>query len=283
MDREQEQKMSGMTRRELLRIGLAGAGVALTAPDARAARNPYGPFRMGVQSYSLRHFPMPEMLQKVRDLGLKEIEAYNGHFAVTDDPARLAEYRAALKKAGVKLYAFGVEGFGKDRAANRRLFTFAKAMGIKTLSADPAPESFDQLEELVREFNINIAIHNHGPGSRYDAQESVYRAVEGRDRRIGACVDTGHFMRSNADPVEVVRRLGNRVHGVHLKDVRTVEGRKEFTEVGKGDLDTVELLRSLKAAKFKGVLALEYEEHPQDPLPYMRECLDATRAAAGKL
>ncbi|MBW3625202.1 MAG: sugar phosphate isomerase/epimerase, partial [Armatimonadetes bacterium] len=223
--------------------------------------------------------PHARQLQKHRELGLDHVEGWDGHFPLVMDLRELESYKGLLKANGVRLAAYGVVGFGGDRDANRRVFNFARAMRIPTLTADPAPDSFDQLNDLVREFRVNVAIHNHGPGSRYDQPESIYQALRGRDRRIGACVDTGHFLRSNVDPVEVVEKLGNRVYSIHLKDVRTVNGRKEFTELGKGDLDLDRLYRTLRRIRYRGLLALEYEEHPKNPMPYIRESLQAWQKA----
>src|SRR5437899_959300 len=129
-----------LTRRALLGAGAAGLGALATAGGGLAwARNPYGPFRMGIQSYSLRDFPMRDALRMTRDLGLSDLEGFDGHFTVTDDPAKIGAYRDALKAAGVKMRSFGVVGFGGDKAANRRAFVFAKRMGIGVLTADPSP------------------------------------------------------------------------------------------------------------------------------------------------
>ena len=244
---------------------------------------PYGPFTMGIQSYSLRHFPAADMLTKLRALGLRDVEVWDGHFPVTDDPARIAGYRAMLDNAGVAIHAYGVIGFSGDAADSRRKFAFAKAMGIRTLSADPTLDAFEGLDHLVREFDIRIAIHNHGPGARWSKPEAILDAIKGHDDRIGVCIDTGHYLRSDVNPVDAARMFKKRVHGVHLKDVRTVAGRKEFTEIGKGALDTLALLRVLKANRFRGLRALEYEEHEEDPSRQMEECLRATEAAARRL
>src|SRR5207247_6290409 len=103
----------------------------------------------------------------------------------TREAAKIADYKRKLDAAGIKLVAYGVEGFGKDTDANRKEFEFAKAMGIAVISADPTPEAFDSLDKLVDEYRINIAIHNHGPGARYDKIDSVSRAIQNHHERIG--------------------------------------------------------------------------------------------------
>lgn len=279
-----EHETPRLTRRELLLASAGLAGAALLGSEHELAGAPlregrYGSFRMGLQSYSLRTFKTDDALKKTRKLGLKYWEAYPGHIPQMDDKDQCDTLLAQLKEAEIKLIAWGVVGFDKDEAKAEKTFAFAKAMGLETISADPTPEAFPILDKLVEEYKINIAIHNHGPGARYNKIASVYEAVREHHPRIGACVDTGHFLRSGEDPVEAVKLLGKRVFGVHLKDVK---GGRTFTEIGQGDLDTPKLLRTLREMKFKGLLSLEYEEHASDPILYIDQCLAATRDAIEK-
>jgi inosose dehydratase len=272
------------TRREILRHTALGAGAAMLpalAESARAAQSEYGPFKMGLQSYSLRGFqPVDAALAQTKLLGIHYWEAYNAHVPLTTDPAQVKEILGKLKAADVKVLAHGVTRFTANAEANRKVFEAAKALGIQTLSADPDPDSFDNLEKLVDEFKINIAIHNHGPGHRYDKLQQVGDAIKGRHPRIGASADLGHFLRSGEESVKVVETLGKRIYSVHLKDVKD---KTHFTILGKGDMDLVGVLRALKAIKYDHVLALEYEENPQNPIEDIRQCLAAVRAAVQKI
>jgi sugar phosphate isomerase/epimerase len=254
----------------------------LAGPLSRAAAqdSSYGPFRVGIQSYSLRGFNLDQALEHTKALGLRYWEAYSAHVPLTADPAQVAALLEKFRAAGVALRVHGVTGFGADAAKNRQVFEAAKALGIRTLSADPTRESLDQLEKLVEEFEINIAIHNHGPGSRYDKLQSVVDAVKDRHRRIGACVDTGHTLRSGENPVRWIEQLGTRVLGVHLKDVKDA---RTFTVLGKGDLELVGALKALRALQFNRVMSLEYEENPQNPIAEIKECLRALQEAVGKI
>jgi inosose dehydratase len=271
--------MAGWTRREVLRASAAGTMAAALGTRAGADDKPYGPFRMGIQSYTLRAFDTDTALQMTQKLGLHYWEAFQAHVPLTDSRDQIATMLAKLKEHRITLDSWGVQGFTADEGAARKSFDFAKMCGIKTISADPSPDSFNILDKLVAQYNINIAIHNHGPGARYDKLPSVLSAVQGHHPRIGACVDTGHALRSGEDPVEWVRRLGKRVFGVHLKDVK---GTTQFTEVGKGDLNTVELFRELHRLKYPWLVALEYEEHEKEPGPYISQCLTATQDAIAK-
>jgi len=275
--------MKDITRRGFIKkIGAAGVGAvyALRVRPLRAQEDEYGGFGMGVQSYCFRKFSLDDALAKTRELGLHFIEIYPGHLRKDLPAQELEKTKAGLKSLDIKVNAYGVCGFGPNEAANRKLFEFGKEMGIWALSANPQKNCFDCLEKLVKEFDIKIAIHNHGPKALYATDEDILTVVEGRDERIGACVDTGHFIRAGVDPVKAIRRLGKRVHGVHLKDV--VQGRGDVI-LGKGGLDVVGALQALKDAGFSGFLSLEYEGDPDNPIPPMAECLNVVKEAVKKL
>lgn len=274
-----------LSRRSLLQsaaLGVAGATLAnCETAFALADSNDYGPFKMGIQSYSLRAFKTDEALKMTQKLGLRYWEAFPAHFRMTHDPVIIREYKKLLAKYNVNLISYGVLDFTTNEEDARYKFEFAKKMGIKILSAYPQPDSFGLLNQLVSEYKINIAIHNHGPGDNlYDLIAKEEKALQPADDRIGACIDTGHYLRSNEDPVSAASRFGKRVYSIHLKDVKDgANGAKDFTELGKGNLKTVELLKTLIANRFDGILAVEYEEHENAPMPYIEECLKATREA----
>lgn len=277
--------MTHFTRRQFLRDAAILAALAASPAAFAKSASPYGPFRMGIQSYSLRGFKLDEALEKTQALGLTWWEGWDGHLPMTDDPKILAEYRGKLKAHKIKMATYGVVGFNGNEADARRKFEFGKAMGISTFSADPSPDALPILDKLCDEYKINIAIHNHGPGARYDKISDVQKAMNGHNKRIGSCDDTGHFLRSKEDPVAAARQFGPRLYGVHLKDVReTADGGRQFTEVGKGLLDVAGLFAALKASNFpkRGLVSLEYEEHPDNPIPGIEECLAATRAVLKK-
>lgn len=258
-------------------------GVAMAAPWVRsleAAEAPYGPFKVGIQSYSLRGFDAARAMSETAALGLKYWESYPAHVALTNDPEKAKAPLAALKAAGISLTAFGVVAFKADAAANRNTFECAKTLGIRNISADPDPASFSQLDELVEEFKINIGIHNHGPKHRYGSLQQCLDAIHGRHKRFGICVDTGHFLRSGEDPVKVIEAVGARVYGVHLKDVKD---KTRFTILGEGDMNVVGVLKALKSLKYRELVALEYEENPQNPLEDLRKCLANLREAVEKI
>jgi inosose dehydratase len=272
-------EMSQWTRREALKAGLAGAAMLSASGVAMADSRTYGPFRVGLQSYSLRAFDLATALDMTRALALRYWEATQTHVPLTSDPAAIRRVLAAFSAHNVALTDWGVQAFDGDPDQARRVFQFAHAMGIRHLSADPAPAAFPVLEKLCAEYRILIGIHNHGPGARYATIAQLEAALHGTHPGIGVCLDTGHLLRSGEDPVEAVRKFGSRIHGVHLKDVKD---RRTFTIVGQGDLDVVGLFRELHKQRYRGLIALEYEEKPEAPGPDINLCLQATQDAIEK-
>ncbi len=276
------------SRREFLQWTAAVAGAAVLSPIASFAADPdpYGGFKMSIQSYSLRGFDGKTAMQHSQKLGLKYWESFSRHIPLDTAPEKVAATKSMLKEHGLTLVAFGVEGFNENEGAARKAFDFAKAMGVMSISADPKKDkaTFDLLDKLVAEYDIAIAIHNHGPKASYDKVTDVQTWVKDRHPKIGACVDTGHYLRSDEDPVEVIEKLGKRVFGVHLKDVKNLpSGGKKFTILGEGDLRLADCLKALKKLDYKYSLSLEYEENEKNPIADIELCLKAVQAAVKKI
>lgn len=269
------------SRRDALRTALASAGLLglgrlAAAADAPPA-GPYGPFKMGLQSYSLRHFKLDKALELTRELGLKYWESFSAHIPI--DAGRAADFRRQAEAAGVTVAGFGVVRLTGKPENDRPIFEFAKALGVEYLSIDPEPDAFDGLDKLTDEFEIPVGIHPHGPGHRWDTIDKMQAATKDHSKRIGCCVDTGHLLRSRQDPVRAVEVFEGRIYGVHLKDVKAPE---TFTVLGAGDLRLADLLKALAERKYGYCLALEYEEDPEDPIADIRASLEAARKAAPK-
>jgi sugar phosphate isomerase/epimerase len=272
------------TRREAIAAALTTAGALALGGRARALADDepkkasYGPFKMGIQSYSLRHYKLAEALDKTRQLGLRYWESFNAHIPAAAEKSESFQYAARLtKNLDVDVIGYGVVGFSKDHDKNEQLFKFAKAFGVRYLSCDPDPDAFESLDKLVAEYGIPVGIHNHGPGHRYAKIDTIAEAIKGHHEKIGCCIDTGHFLRSREDPVRAAEVFGKRIYGVHLKDVKDA---KTFTVLGQGDLRTADLLKVLAGLKYDYCLALEYEENEQDPIADIRACLEAVQKAA---
>jgi sugar phosphate isomerase/epimerase len=254
----------------------------------------FGGFRVGAQSYTFRQFNVEQALQRIHDLGLRYVELTRIHVPANSTTEQLQAIVRRCRELEITPVGYGVETFTRDAAANRRIFELGRTLGVRYLSADPDPDSFDSLDTLVREFNINIAIHPHGPVGgrnnqrlhRWYSAEVIMQAVRDHDRRIGSCLDTGHLIRAaqldrRLDPAAEVRTMGNRNFAMHLKD----HDNRNHTDVvfGRGVLDVPAVLRALRAVHFDGYISIEYEANPANPSPDVRACLDVFRTAVRNL
>jgi sugar phosphate isomerase/epimerase len=241
-------------------------------------------WRLGCQAYTFNRFTFYEAAEKVKLLGLRYIEMYPGQALSPDrrdirtndsmPPAIREEVKSRLKDLGIELTCFGVVGLPNNEAACRRVFDFAKDMGFETIVSEPPPEAFDLIEKLAEEYGINVAIHNHPEPSRYWNPDTVLQVCQGRSKRIGACADTGHWMRSGINPLEAIRKLEGRIISFHFKDLNKY-GKQGAHDVpwGTGQADVRAILHELYRQKFRGVFSAEYEHNWENNLPDLAECV----------
>jgi inosose dehydratase len=282
--------MSKLTRRQFISTSAAAAGVAwLACPHATQADDPdltapYGGFRVGLQSNVLSAFSpqLEPMIGHIAGLELRWVEFAHWHYEVTEDPARIAQVQALLARHDVRMEAFFLGEIQADAAQLRQTFTFARANGVSVLVGQPTPEAFPLLDALVKEFDLKIGVHNYGPGHRFDRIADLVKAVSPWDPRIGYCLDTGHAMRSGEEPVQAVRLLGRRLHGVHLRELTAVRRDPQPPEsiIGEGALDLLSLCQAMRDARFSGPLSLEVYYNQQQPLEPLRKSLANLARAA---
>lgn len=278
-----------LDRRTFLAASAASAA-GLFAPHARAAED-LG-FNLGVQSYTFRQFDLEQALKRIKELGLKHAEFYSKHIPPDSGAEKLKGILDLCKEYGVTPVGFGVSPFTKNHDANKKLFDFGKAIGVKYLSADPTPDCFDSLDKLCEEYKVAIAIHPHGPTGkdrhRWWSAEVILKAVKDHHKLIGSCLDTGHLIRMaqlgvKLDPAEQVKVMGDRNFAMHLKDHDNK--RKEDVVFGDpaGVLDVPAVFKALKGVKFTGMVAIEYEANPSDPSADMKKCVAFVGEAAKKV
>lgn len=278
---------SPVARRAFLKNSVAAAaGLAFVhraAPIVRAAQ--LSGFNIGLQSYSLRGFPLDEALMICHDLGINAVEFYGGMLKPDSTKEQIADLKDRMEGLGLIISAHGVNRMTKDHEKNKVYFELAKNAGFKNITADPDPDSFESLDALCKEYNVRIAIHNHGPSHRYNKVVDTLRAIEKHDERIGACADLGHYIRSGEKPDDVIRALKGRLYGVHLKDFADMQDKTKGVILGKGHMDVEKTFAALADVKFPedGALSLEYEENPKNPVEEIKQCLDTARAAAAKV
>jgi len=238
-----------------------------------------------VQCYSFRQFTFMETLQKVKDLGLRYLQPYPGQRLSAEQPGvsfnhnlspeNIKLVNAKLRELGLSFVGYGVVGFKNDEKEMRTIFDFAQEMRIPTIVTEPDFDDFTLLEKMVKEYRINIAIHNHPPPTKYARPETVLANVKGLDERIGDCADTGHWMRTGVNPIEALRMLEGRIIDVHLKDL-DIFGERQARDVpyGDGKANIRDIMAELTRQNFAGYITSEYESEPDNPSPSIQKGLE---------
>jgi sugar phosphate isomerase/epimerase len=248
--------------------------------------------RLGLASYTFRNFNRAQLIGFLKQLHMSEVNLKDVKDHLPSDPqqenAALADYAAA----GIKPYAAGTIYFEKDEDADiRNKFEYAKRAGISVIVAgDPAPATLPRIEKFVHEYDIRFAIHNHGPEDKlWHSPLDVLQAVKGLDPRIGCCIDVGHTVRAGTDVVQAIHEAGSRLFNVHMKDLTNFQDMESQVAVGEGKMPLPQMFQALSAIGYQGFVDLEYEIHPDDPMPgviasfaYMRGVLAGMGYASPK-
>lgn len=248
-------------------------------------------FPIAMQSWTFRKYSFFETLKKTEALGIKHLQPYPGQILNEESPDLLFDHNLSkdlikqvkqrLEKHGISLVSYGVLNFDNNEESMRKVFDFAKELDIKTIVTEPEYDDYSLIEQMAKEYNIHIAIHNHPGPSKYAKPETVFNHVDGLDSRIGACADIGHWMRTGVDPLEALRMLEGRIHDVHLKDLDEF-GNKEAIDVpfGQGKANIRDVLAELTEQNYWGYLAVEYENEDEvfQPSPSIREGLEYIRS-----
>jgi sugar phosphate isomerase/epimerase len=274
-DPEVEMERLKHTRRTFLGAAMAAAAVPAfhSRPHARAARAAAGrTLKIGIASYSMRKFTLDQALDMAKTVGVKHMTFKDVHIPRTDPPEAIVAARRKIEAAGITIMGGGTITMKNEPDQIRKDFEYAKLAGFPLIYASPDPAALDLVEQLVRQHDIKLAIHNHGPEDKwYPAPIDAYNAVKGRDRRMGLCVDIGHTSRTGTDFIQAIVDLKDRVYDLHVKDLSDPKVSDSQVEVGRGVFDFPRLFRALLQIGYDGQVGLEYEIKEDSPLPGMIE------------
>jgi len=276
---------SPRNRRRFLQMTALGAAATLSGiPNATihpakgaesASRKPK--LKLGLASYTLRKFDLDQTLAMTQRVGLKYIAFKSFHLPLDSSPAHIREVARKVKDAGLELYGGGVI-YMKNEAEVRQAFEYAKTAGMDTIIGVPAHNLLPLVDRLVKQYDIKVAIHNHGPGDKvYPTPASAHALIQDLDRRIGLCNDIGHTCRSGVDPAVSAEKYADRLHDVHIKDVSAAVRQGHTVEVGRGVIDIPKFLKTLVKIDYQGIVSFEYEKDENDPLPGLAESVGYVR------
>ncbi len=234
-------------------------------------------FELGLASYTLRKFDLDDTLAMTKRVGLKYICFKDFHLPMDSTPAQIRAVVAKVKEAGLILYGGGVI-YMRSRDQVNLAFDYAKAAGMKVIVGVPVHELLPLVDKKVKEYDIKVAIHNHGPGDKvYPTPASAYERIRDLDKRIGLCNDIGHTMRAGSDPAVSAKKFADRLLDVHIKDVSEATAKGHGVEIGRGVIDIPKFLKMLVKIKYSGIVSFEYEKDADDPMAGLAESVGYVR------
>jgi len=265
-----------LSRRNFVRSSALAAGVLATKSDVyalaqeRPSTDEASPIHLGLASYTFRNFSRAQMIAFLKQLNVFALNAKDVKDHLPSDPQQEAAALADYAAAGIKPHAAGTIYFPKDEDSDiRSKFDYCKRAGIAVIVAgDPAPGTLPRIEKFVKEYDIRIAIHNHGPEDKlWHSPLDVLQAAQNMDPRIGCCIDVGHTARAGTDVVQAIQEVGPRLFNVHMKDLQNFQSKESQVPVGDGIMPVRKMFEALVVMKFRGFVDLEYEIHPDNPMP----------------
>jgi sugar phosphate isomerase/epimerase len=244
----------------------------LPAPRASGAAAPSS-VRLGVASYSLRKFPLEKALAMIKELRTPYVNFKSVHVPYEKSPQELAALRQQIQAAGFQIVGGGTITFSKDTDEDvKQYFDYARAAGIPLITGTGAPGVMPRVEKFARQYDIKVAIHNHGTEDKnFPSPYDVLRVVKDMDPRMGLCIDIGHTVRTGTDVAKAVLDAGPRLLDMHVKDLRDLKVRDSQVIVGEGGLPIPDIFRALDTIHYPGYVNLEYEIDADDPLPGMKQ------------
>ncbi len=274
--------MNRMHRRNLMITGAC----ALLAPSlpvntfgnwipTSEGKDPWLGLKVGVATYTLRELPIEEAIQAVKRVGLKYVSIKNvkNHIDLSHSTEERKRRAQLFRDAGLTILSVGNISMRSGEADIRKAFEFARDVGVPTIVCAPSHDAIPFLDKMVKEFDIRLAIHNHGPEDKgfFPSPFDAMRAIEKFDQRIGLCIDVGHTARAGVDPAESILKCKDRLYDIHLKDISAMGDKNTPIEGGRGILDSKSILAALLKIEYKGLVGFEYEKDAKDPIPGLAE------------
>ncbi len=268
--------MNMKTRRHFLKASALTASSAFVLPAYSGSipkASETSSIKFGLASYSTRKFNQADTIKMAKRAGLEYMCFKSMHLPLDSSVETLKEAKNNVEEAGLTLISGGVI-YMTNKVEVDQAFEYAKNAGMKMIIGVPEHELLDYCNQKIKEYDIKIAIHNHGPGDkRYPTPESVYEKIKDLDDRFGICLDVGHTIRVGDDPVRAFKAYSSKVFDIHIKDVDKAQPDGEEVEMGRGVIDIPAFLKVLVDKEYQGILSFEYEKDADDPLPGLCECV----------
>ena len=266
------------SRRKFIQAGTIGAAASAVMPifgkAAVKSENKPGkhePLKLGMAGYTFLNFDLPSSIKMMQRVNVTNLSIKEFHLPLDSSPEKIKDVLQQLSTAGITPYAVGVI-YMKSQEEVDRAFNYAKAVGVNMIVGVPNYELIDYTEQKVKEHNIRIAIHNHGPMDKlYPSPKDVYDRINKKDKRMGLCIDIGHTQRTGLSPANAVLQYQDRLFDLHIKDVTAANNDGQAIDVGRGVIDFPAFENALYKINYQGMCSFEYELNMKDPLPGIAE------------
>lgn len=261
------------SRRKFLQhtaLGLAGTAAAPFTLPARVMKADTS-LQVGIAGYTFLKFDVEKSAAMMKRIDVKYLSIKDFHLPLNSAPDKIQSVQSQFAADGVKLYAVGVI-YMKTQQEVDNAFDYAKRVGVPLVVGVPNPELLDYTEQKVKDTNIKIAIHNHGPEDKlYPSPKNAYDLIKNRDPRVGLCLDIGHSLRAGTEPSKAIRDYKTRLFDLHIKDVASTAKDAKAVEIGRGAINFPAVVKALKDINFQGMCSVEFEKDMTDPLAGIAE------------
>lgn len=268
------------TRRSFIQKAALGAAGTVTIPFLTKAAPSNEPaakqdtlLPVGIAGYTFVKFDLEKSIAMMKRLDVRNLSLKEFHLPINSDDEKIKSVMSQFTEANINVYAVGVI-YMKTKEAVDEAFAYAKKVGVSLIVGVPNYDLLDYTEQKVKETNIRIAIHNHGPeDALYPGPQQVYERIQNRDERMGLCLDIGHATRAGANLEKAIKDYKSRLYDLHIKDVTLAQKDGKAVEIGRGVIDFNALVKTLKKNNYKGMCSIEFEKDMTDPLPGIAESI----------
>jgi sugar phosphate isomerase/epimerase len=258
-------------------LGISGTallpilGKAAVASNAVSNKEKNNPLQMGIAGYTFKSFSIDQSIAMMKRVGVKNLSLKDIQLPINSTDDQINAAMAKFKEGGIQIYAVGVV-YMKTKEAVDAGFAYAKKVGVNMIIGVPSYDLITYAEQKVKEYDIKLAIHNHGPeDALYPAPGDVYNRIKNLDARVGMCIDIGHSLRAGTLPEKAIHDFRDRLFDLHIKDINAAAKDGKAIEMGRGVINFSEVVESLRKIKYTGVCSIEFEKDMTDPLPGLAE------------
>ena len=253
-------------------LGLAATVVTPLAAPAAPFKNDLN-LQVGIAGYTFNKFDVEKSIAMMNRIDVKNMSLKEFHLPLNSAPEKIQSVLKQFSDSGIKVYAVGVL-YMKTQQSVDETFEYAKKVGVPLIVGVPNPELLDYTEQKVKDTNIRIAIHNHGPEDKlYPSPKNAWDLIKNRDPRMGLCLDIGHSMRAGTEPSKAIRDYKSRLFDLHIKDVSAAVKDGKAIEIGRGVINFPAVVKALEDIKFQGMCSIEFEKDMTDPMPGIAESI----------